>query len=1118
MTLSDRLAILRFDDMRTRKRSRLGAAAAVSIAMTASVLAVGVPGSPDRAANAASNDIIAIVLEGTGNGHGRGLSQWGAYGYAVDQDWDWQQILDHYYGGTEASTVPDGQRIRVRLTDADGAATVGVVSYGSPIEWNDETSAAMYAQETSPGVFEVYGSSSRSCPGASTLVVPSGDPEIATESDDSAAVTQVQAFLQAYQSTAVVVDGDFGNQTRGYLLDWQNAQGLTLDGIWNPEDAAKATTIIAADSGDGFTLLGTETTSADEPALSFTIANGDDSSIAPEEAIGLCASNRTVTHYRGSIDVLSTASGNRVVNDVEVEDYLRGVLPKEISALWAEAGDGDGANAVRAQAVAARSYGLQQLRDYFYEESSTRYASTCDTTACQVYGGAARRSTATGSATPVEHPLTDAAAEATASVVRRWPSGHSKSGELVSTEFSASNGPRTAGGEFPPVDDIGDDTEPNPNHRWTRVIDADTLESRYDLGQITSASMIEAAESQYKVYDGIWFNDLVLTGTSGSQRTQAWDFRRSFDLPSPGFTVRVIKEDTTNRSFALIGDSVAESITASGTSEFDRLIDGTFASATISTRVSRCTVRGSCPGTSGVEQAALLPEGLDLVVVELGYNDSTDTFAADIDAMMTALTDRGVRRVAWVNMADIRTTSRGSRFGPMNAQLDAAEADWSLLKVLDWNEASSGAEARARWFDDDVHLSTTGQAQFALWLRAEVLDLAPSHYLVPPKRIRIPVVGQTHTTPAGAEVSLPTSASAVAINITTVDPAAPGFVTVWPCETDRKETSNLNNMGGDIVANNVVASIDSAGEICLYSNVGTDLIVDVAGWFDREAAGDALVSVTPQRIVDSRNGLGSATRALRPEAPLVLDIAGMNATTANGIKVSAPERVSSVVLNITSTNAAAAGYFTVWPCALDREETSSLNYAPGRISANGIVAPVDVNGQVCVYSHVPSDIIVDVQGWFGPTDPVFTATDPNRIVDTRKGLGAPRQQVTPSEPLVVPVRGASLSAAGADVRVPASAQAAIVNVIAVDTTGDGFVTVWPCDGDPPLASNINYRTNEVIANGVVAPIGTDGSICIYTHVPSDIVVDIGGWMSDGFVGVTPSRVLDTRDAVGPAPE
>ena len=173
--------------------SRLGTA----LALTAGVLALSSPGVPAPTVGAAPNDIIAVVVDGTGYGHGRGMSQWGAYGYAVDHGWDWNQILSHYYGGTESSTVPSGQRIRVRLTGLDGAGTVGVVSYGSPINWNGFTRASMYAEETStPGEFNVYGSTELSCPGQSVLVVPSGSPGIAKDSPDSDAVTQIQTFLK----------------------------------------------------------------------------------------------------------------------------------------------------------------------------------------------------------------------------------------------------------------------------------------------------------------------------------------------------------------------------------------------------------------------------------------------------------------------------------------------------------------------------------------------------------------------------------------------------------------------------------------------------------------------------------------------------------------------------------------------------------------------------------------------------------------------------------------------------------------------------------------------------------------------------------------------------------
>ena len=35
-----------------------------------------------------------------GNGHCVGMSQYGAYWYAVNQGWNYQQILLHYFPGT----------------------------------------------------------------------------------------------------------------------------------------------------------------------------------------------------------------------------------------------------------------------------------------------------------------------------------------------------------------------------------------------------------------------------------------------------------------------------------------------------------------------------------------------------------------------------------------------------------------------------------------------------------------------------------------------------------------------------------------------------------------------------------------------------------------------------------------------------------------------------------------------------------------------------------------------------------------------------------------------------------------------------------------------------------
>ena len=62
----------------------------------------------------------SVTFRGHGYGHGRGMGQWGAFGYAVDQGWSWNQIVDHYYGGTSASTLATNPVQRVLMQANDG--------------------------------------------------------------------------------------------------------------------------------------------------------------------------------------------------------------------------------------------------------------------------------------------------------------------------------------------------------------------------------------------------------------------------------------------------------------------------------------------------------------------------------------------------------------------------------------------------------------------------------------------------------------------------------------------------------------------------------------------------------------------------------------------------------------------------------------------------------------------------------------------------------------------------------------------------------------------------------------------------------------------------------------
>ncbi len=583
---------------------------------------------------APAQEVVGLIIEGVGFGHGRGMSQWGSFGRAVNGQ-SWTTILDAYYGGTTLGSASTASRVRVRLVGHDGDASVGVVSTNRSAMWGTTAYAALQARATATANrYDVWARSTAACPAATT----SGWTRIAA-----------------------------------------NVAGPVT-----------------------FTTTVHETTGA--------AAN----------VLGLCSNDGSVTHYRGRIQLTQDNAGNRrVVNDVAVENYLRGVVPKEVSTSWGDAGGGAGMNALRAQAVAARSYALSQNRYV----STGGYATTCDTTACQVYGGAARRASPTAATTSggtceagtttFECRNTNRAIAETAGRVRRTPGG-----AIVSTEFSASNGPRTAGGTFPAINDPFDDVPQNPNHRWTRIVDGDLVADAYGLGTLTAASTEPDPATPYV---GVWDNRLRLSGAGGTVLVSALSFRTAYGLPSHGFVVRpVTRGVVASNSMRFIGDSVGQSVTETPNSELRALLDGVFTASSYDSAANRCTA--DC-GLSGVGAAASVPVGTDLVLIELGYNAPTDNFGARIDSLMRALEARQVERVVWVNLS---TRSGRSDYVAANQALASARSRWPDLFVLDWASYSAGtANNRTRWFaTDGIHLTATGQAEFARFLRNQLIPLA----------------------------------------------------------------------------------------------------------------------------------------------------------------------------------------------------------------------------------------------------------------------------------------------------------------------------------------------------------------------------------------------------------
>ena len=77
--------------------------------------------------------------------------------------------------------------------------------------------------------------------------------------------------------------------------------------------------------------------------------------------------------------------------------------------------------------------------------------------------------------------------------------------------------------------------------------------------------------------------------------------------------------------------------------------------------------------------------------------------------------------------------------------------------------------------------------------------------------------------------------------------------------------------------------------------------------------------------------------------------------------------------------------------------------------------------------------------------------------------------------------------------VAVSAGAASLNVTAKNGAGAGFVTVFPCGVTQPTASNLNYTAGSIVPNAVISKLGSDGKVCIFVSVDTDLVVDVGGY-------------------------
>jgi hypothetical protein len=120
----------------------------------------------------------------------------------------------------------------------------------------------------------------------------------------------------------------------------------------------------------------------------------------------------------------------------------------------------------------------------------------------------------------------------------------------------------------------------------------------------------------------------------------------------------------------------------------------------------------------------------------------------------------------------------------------------------------------------------------------------------------------------------------------------------------------------------------------------------------------------------------------------------------------------------------------------------------------------------------------------------------------------------PAEPLPVVVEAdgtVALRLAGRN-GVDREAAAVALTVVAAGAQANGYVTVWACGGPRPVASSLNLAPGSTVGNTVIAPLGADGRVCLWSSAHTELIVDVQGWITtrSDHHGLDPARLLDTR--------
>ena len=278
----------------------------------------------------------------------------------------------------------------------------------------------------------------------------------------------------------------------------------------------------------------------------------------------------------------------------------------------------------------------------------------------------------------------------------------------------------------------------------------------------------------------------------------------------------------------------------------------------------------------------------------------------------------------------------------------------------------------------------------------------------------------------------------------------------------------------------------------------------------------------PVRLLDTRPG-ASPNACNQPNVPIP---GGTSRTqpargTCEGLTI--PANATTITGHITTVQSG-GGSLTLYPSDAPQPNVTNSNYLVNEILNNAFTVGLGVNdGAFNIFVGTNTDVVIDVTGYYAPPGAgglyFHPLPKPIRLLDTRSGFTGCQTPGAPLQTMTTRTQTGVLTCDG--VTIPTGAMALVGNATTTNSTGSGYLTLWPADAAQPFASSSNFAAGINRNAPFTVGLSLNGEFNIYTARTTDLVIDVMGYYSTQASDANgqgllfnslgaPLRLMDTR--------